>query len=183
MTEFADFPKMARYSREVIVTEKIDGTNAQICITEDGQLLAGSRTRWITQTEDNFGFAKWASENRDELMRLGVGRHFGEWYGSGIQRNYGLTEKRFALFNVSRWADDSVRPACCGVVPVLWRGNFDHLDVPLIMQQLEAYGSVAVPGFRKPEGIVIFHVAGNFGLKKTLEKDREPKSKGAEVKP
>jgi len=77
MTEFADFPKMARYSREVIVTEKIDGTNAQICITEDGQFLTGSRTRWITPENDNFGFAKWANENRDELMRLGVGRHFG----------------------------------------------------------------------------------------------------------
>lgn len=36
-------------------------------------------------------------------------------------------------------------------------------------------GSVAAPGFMKPEGIVIFHVQGNFGLKKTLEKDEVPK--------
>lgn len=42
-TEFMQFPKMARYSREVIVTEKIDGTNAQICITEDGEFSTGSR--------------------------------------------------------------------------------------------------------------------------------------------
>ena len=31
-TEFMGFPKIARYSREVIVTEKIDGTNACIYI-------------------------------------------------------------------------------------------------------------------------------------------------------
>jgi hypothetical protein len=27
----------------------------------------------------------------------------------------------------------------------------------------------------KPEGIVVFHVAGNVGFKKTIEKDEEPK--------
>jgi hypothetical protein len=27
----------------------------------------------------------------------------------------------------------------------------------------------------KPEGIVVFHVAGNVGFKKTLEKDDVPK--------
>jgi hypothetical protein len=29
-----------------------------------------------------------------------------------------------------------------------------------------------------PEGIVIFHVAGNVAFKKTLDKDGEPKNKG-----
>lgn len=53
MIEFKGFPKMARLSRECIITEKIDGTNAQICITEDGQFLsgvapAGLRQRMIT---------------------------------------------------------------------------------------------------------------------------------------
>jgi hypothetical protein len=42
---FAEFPKMARLSRECIITEKIDGTNAQILITEEGEIYAGSRTR------------------------------------------------------------------------------------------------------------------------------------------
>ena len=41
--DFAGFPKIARLNRQVIVTEKIDGTNAQIRITEDGQFLVGSR--------------------------------------------------------------------------------------------------------------------------------------------
>ena len=79
--EFKEFPKIARLSREIIVTEKIDGTNAQILITEDGQILTGSRTRWITPQDDNFGFAKWVEENKAEILKLGQGQHFGEWWG------------------------------------------------------------------------------------------------------
>ena len=57
-------------------------------------------------------------------MELGVGQHFGEWWGFGIQRGYGLHERRFSLFNTGRWSDPAVRPACCGVVPVLADGDF-----------------------------------------------------------
>lgn len=175
MAYFFGFPKMARYSREVIVTEKIDGTNAQILITEDGEFLTGSRTRWITPESDNFGFSRWAHEHKDELMELGVGRHFGEWWGYGIQRRYNLLkgEKRFSLFNVSRWEND--RPACCHVVPILWRGNFDDFNVSTVMDSLKATGSIASPGFMNPEGIVIFHTKSNIGFKKTFEKDETGK--------
>lgn len=182
MSDFIEFPKIARYSREVIVTEKIDGTNAQVAIGEDGSFHVGSRSRWLTpETGDNFGFALWAHSNKDELMKLGPGRHFGEWWGSGIQRGYGLQkgEKRFSLFNVSRWADDAVRPACCHVVPVLWRGSMDSLSVPLAMEALRYEGSQAAPNFMKPEGIVIFHVQGNFSFKKTFDKDDAGKGHGA----
>jgi len=81
MIEFIEFPKMARLSRECFITEKIDGTNAQVHITDDGEIYAGSRSRWITPQDDNFGFAKWVESNRDELIKLGVGSHFGEWWG------------------------------------------------------------------------------------------------------
>ena len=77
--EFEKFTKIARFSREVIVTEKIDGTNAQIVITEDGEFFTGSRNRFITPEDDNFGFSKWAHEHKEELMKLGVGKHYGEW--------------------------------------------------------------------------------------------------------
>lgn len=176
--EFLPFPKMPRLSRECIVTEKIDGTNAQIYIGEDGDVRAGSRSRWITPQDDNHGFARWVEANRDDLLNLGPGRHFGEWWGSGIQRNYGLKEKRFSLFNVSRWSDDAVRPKCCHVVPRLATGNMDHIDalVFAVLSDLQELGSTAAPGFMKPEGIIIFHIAGNVGFKKTLEKDDEPKS-------
>jgi hypothetical protein len=175
--EFVEFPKMARLMREIIITEKIDGTNAQVWISDDGtEIRAGSRSRWIRIGDDNFGFASWVERHRAELLTLGPGRHFGEWWGSGIQRGYGLEkgEKRFSLFNVSRWADE--RPACCGLVPTLYRGPFNESQIDRTLGILNCEGSRAAPGFMKPEGIIIFHTAANIGFKRTLEKDDQPKS-------
>lgn len=172
MTEFSAFPKMARWSREIIITEKIDGTNASIFIGEDGEFLTGSRRRWITPEADNYGFSRWAHENRDELMKLGIGHHFGEWWGAGIQRRYGLDEKRFSLFNVSRWGDE--RPACCHVVPVIYRGPMFSEAIEQALTTLDG-NSLAAPGFTDPEGVVLFHVAAGIGFKKTLKKDEQPK--------
>ena len=193
---FVEFPKMARLRRECVVTEKIDGTNACIKITDDGQFLTGSRTRWITPEDDNFGFSKWAHDHKDELLGLGVGTHFGEWWGSGIQRKYGLVngDRRWSLFNTIRWCladavpgriecgDPRIEkyqdrlPACCHLVPVLYRGVFDTGAIEIAIAQLVELGSKAAPGFMKPEGVVCFHVAGNVGFKRTIEKDDVPKS-------
>jgi len=174
--EFAEFNKISRLSRTCVITEKIDGTNASIFIDEDGTFLVGSRTRWITPEADNHGFARWAVANKDELMKLGPGHHYGEWWGLGIQRNYGLKEKRFSLFNTARWSDDSVRPACCSVVPVLYNGLFHTNAVEGALNDLVEHGSLAAEGFMKPEGIVIWHEAARIYFKKTIEKDEAPKS-------
>jgi hypothetical protein len=182
MEAFESFQKIARFSRDCVITEKIDGTNGQIYITEDLRFYAGSRNQWILTPDlnafdaDPFGFARWALLHKDELIAgLGIGRHFGEWWGAGIQRRYGLQEKRFSLFNTHRWADDAVRPKCCHVVPVLYEGAFDSLQINVALDLLAANGSKAAPGFMKPEGIVIFHKAANVLFKKTIEKDEEPK--------
>jgi hypothetical protein len=167
--KFEAFPKISRYSREVIITEKLDGTNAQIYISGD-TFLTGSRTRWITPDDDNFGFAAWALENKEELLKLGNGRHYGEWWGMGIQRKYGLKERRFSLFNTVRWNADNL-PACCHLVPVLYRGIFRAGVVEEAMERLKISGSHAAAGFMNPEGIVLWHADANMGLKKTFEKD------------
>lgn len=192
--DFQEFPKMARLSREIIITEKIDGTNAQIFITQGEAyaddpmviarmpqdsgpplvMYAGSRSRWITPQTDNHGFASWVNEHAEQLFELGEGRHFGEWWGLGIQRTYSQPFKRFSLFNVTRWGDS--RPGCCGVVPELYRGEFGQSPIMSALKSLEKNGSVAAPGFMKPEGIVIYHVAAGIGFKKTIEKDDVPKS-------
>jgi hypothetical protein len=199
--EFTPFPKIPRLSREIVVTEKIDGTNASVFIEEvdplqtqlgmavatfvphDGRLyrmLLGSRTRWITPNDDNFGFARWAVEHSQELVKLGPGHHFGEWWGSGIQRGYDLPkgEKRFSLFNAHRWDSDD-RPSCCSVVPVLYRGDFDTKAIENCLWMLETQGSLAAPGFKNPEGVIVYHRASNQLFKKTIHKDNEPKSKEA----
>lgn len=176
MNDFVAFPKMPRLSREIVITEKIDGTNAQVFISDDLSVVrAASRTRWITPEQDNYGFAAWVRDNEDELRLLGPGRHFGEWWGAGIQRRYGLSEKRFSLFNSGRWSGEG-RPSCCDVVPVLYRGDFDTTSIQSVIDSLEVNGSVAAPGFMDPEGIIVFHVAGNLGFKKTIRDDGVPKS-------
>lgn len=209
---FEEFPKIARLTRECVVTEKIDGTNAQVHIrpvtaedyedtsplavahdTKAGLLMfAGSRSRYLTTQPgskgDNFGFAAWVTAHADELFALGEGRHYGEWWGSGIQRGYGLSkgERRFSLFNVARWADNrdrekypQDRPVCCHVVPVLYRGAFDTFLIDGLIEHMRLHGSLAAPGFMKPEGIVVWHEAARQLFKKTLEKDEEGKEQRA----
>jgi hypothetical protein len=181
LPDFPEFQKIPRLSRECVVTEKIDGTNGLVFVTEDGDVFAGSRSRWVTPEDDNYGFAKWVAGNKDNLLKLGPGRHYGEWWGHGIQRNYSQTRKRFSLFNVSRWRDDAVRPTACDVVPVLYEGPLEEYGVlkgvKSALARLQQEGSVAAPGFMKPEGIVIFHAQANLLFKKTLERDDEWKGK------
>ena len=189
---FEPFESISRLSRSYVVTEKIDGSNGQIYISDDLEtVVAGSRSRWLTpDVPDNFGFARWVAENKDELRKLGPGKHFGEWWGAGIQRRYGLTEKRFSLFNVSRWGDvdarditkypEPTRPACCHAVPMLGGGHsFDSRHVDEILDRLRMHGSFAAPGFMQPEGVVIWHAASRVLYKKTLEGDAH---KGAKDK-
>jgi len=214
--EFKPFPKMARLRRECIITEKIDGTNASIYIgpadygdpkmvdafhNTEGEtigLWAGSRNRWITRQDDNFGFAKWVYDHSFELVKLGEGHHFGEWWGSGIQRGYGYKngERFFSLFNASRWVEhdkptyaieqDNPKaepkftehaPACCKVVPVLYDGLFSTLVARSELNRLADLGSVAAPEYMNPEGIVVYHKAAATGFKMTIKDDDKPKGK------
>jgi len=130
--EFQPWPKIARLNRDITITEKINGTNAAVIITQityggfttaaddpncvaevslggtEYAVFAQCRTRFITpgKTTDNYGFAGWVERNAEALVdTLGEGSHFGEWWGAGIQSKYGLTggDKRFSLFNTKRW--------------------------------------------------------------------------------
>ena len=171
---FVPMSKIARYSRLCTITEKIDGTNASIFIDDLSQTFrTASRTKWIVPGDDNAGFAKWAYEHKDELMQLGPGHHFGEWWGLGIQRKYGQDRKRFSLFNTHLWS--VTRPACCDVVPVLYEGLFEQSAISWALDLLRTGGSVAAPGFLNPEGVVIYHQAAKVYFKKTILKDEAPK--------
>lgn len=181
MIEFREWPKIARLNRDIIITEKIDGTNAAIHFDADGHVGCQSRKRLITPEDDNFGFAKWVYANNEELFDvLGEGTHFGEWWGSGIQRGYGCEpgERYFSLFNVKRWDDkfSDEWPAGLSIVPVLYWGPYDHQAIELALEELREEGSVARMPFNQPEGIVIYHTAANEMFKVTLENDEAPKS-------
>jgi len=198
--EFQEWPKTARLFRDVVVTEKIDGTNAAIRFEEeeegaqtdlfsfatvvhvvpkmDGQrediyrVGAQSRKRLITPDEDNYGFARWVSENAESLFDdLGPGLHFGEWWGAGIQRRYGLDHKRFSLFNTAKWKDSSFITPNLHVVPVLYEGIFSQDDIDAIAWKLRKEGSTAAPGYPDPEGVCIYHTQTRSVFKYTLDGD------------
>ncbi len=185
MTEliFEKFPSIKRLRRNCVITEKIDGTNAQINFDENGIILCGSRKREITPDDDNYGFARWAYDNQDALFRLlGEGRHYGEWWGSGVQRRYGLVgdDKRFSLFNSGRWHQrdlDEVEKLY--VVPVLYAGEFTTEIVNKVMDDLKESGSVAASGFDRPEGIIVYHSQIEQMFKVTFEHDEKGKDFGA----
>lgn len=186
---FQEFPKIPRLNNGVCVTEKLDGTNACVVVEEDGTVSAQSRSRLITPEADNYGFAKWVAANAEELKQLGPGYHYGEWWGNGIQRRYGMQEKRFSLFNAGRWADrhgtneawgytekQQFLPECCYVVPILAQGRL----APAIEQAsavLNCNGSIAAPGFLNPEGFIVY-LHGHY-YKVLLENDNVPKSQVA----
>lgn len=179
--EFKGFRKIPRLSRDIVITEKIDGSNGLIYIDYDLNIFAGSRNRWLwgsIQDEihnDNHGFAHWVKENKEELLKLGVGHHYGEWWGKGIQRGYGLEEKRFSLFNVARWTNNPYLPKCCSVVPILYEGIFDTEKIYTTLLKLDFQGSYAVSGYMKPEGIIIYHSASGTYFKKTILNDEKAK--------
>lgn len=197
---FQSFPKIPRLLKPVVVTEKIDGTNGAVVIvpeeatpnTADGINVAGhwvsaqSRKRLIPlkprgmddigwQKRDNAGFGEWVRLNAEALVEvLGPGRHFGEWWGYGIQRGYdrGKGDRRFSLFNTARWgqfayAESMPNIAGLGVVPVLYEGEFDTNIIGSVFDDLMAWGSAAAPGFNNPEGVVIYHSASNQLFKMT----------------
>lgn len=170
--EFESFPKIPRVKDNILITEKIDGTNAQVVVTSEGEVQAGSRNRYIYPHADNYGFAAWVEANKEELLCLGVGRHFGEWYGVGIQRNYNLKEKRFALF-IPRPSESL--PSCVSCVPVVYSGPSSTEAVNGALEALRNQGSLAVPGFMRPEGIVIWNAGSRTRQKITFENDNRGK--------
>jgi hypothetical protein len=168
--EFKGFKPMPRLAKDMVISEKIDGTNGLIFI--DGETIkAGSRSRWLSFDSDNKNFFKWVMINKEELItKLGDGYHYGEWYGNRIQRGYGLNEKRFALFNTKRWTAET-KPSCCDVVPILYQGEFSTDKIEEVLTVLSISGSNLVKGFMRPEGVVVYHTAGDYYFKKTLEGD------------
>lgn len=212
--EFQKFPKIPRLygGGTVTITEKIDGTNAQVLIIpahDDPEpetalatplvegvgvstVRAGSRKRWLTVEQDNFGFAAYVKSHANQLVfDLGPGRHFGEFYGRGIQRGYGLDNRRFALFNVSKWRGVEFETPALEVVPVvgyisnartfdaaradgdIW-GGID-VDIEYALYVLRDGGSQAVPGYMNPEGVVVYHHRANQLFKVLLHGDRVSK--------
>jgi hypothetical protein len=179
-TLFRHWPKIPRLENEIYhISEKIDGTNACIIIqpwldtnqpkpieeintdTECYGIWAQSRTCLIYPDKDNFDFAKWVQNNAEQLVTdLGPGYHFGEWWGLGINRGYGLNHKRFSLFNPTK------QSSICYNVPLLISNEEEinkwlqesplNLRLEYWKEQFKLNGSYAAPGYMRPEGLIVY---------------------------
>lgn len=188
--EFQKWPSIPRLTNLfLVIEEKLDGTNSAFHI-EDGRVVGvQSRKRLITPDNDNFGFARWVMEREDILVdSLGDGLHYGEFWGSGIQRGYGLTngDKRFSLFNSARWASAREYFESLGiglsVVPTLFHGKVGTAGiegaVDSALNTLKENGSLAAPGFDRPEGVIV-NMMDFRGRFKVIPEGWEPNSKSA----
>lgn len=145
---FKSWPKIPRFGNiNYTITEKIDGTNGCVIVTEDNQVFAQSRTEVINIENDNAGFAQWVEDNREELLSLGMGYHYGEWWGYNIQRTYNQEGRLFSLF--SWWRKPSEIPPCCRIVPIVANTLGDAIE------RLHREGSIASPGYKNPEGLIL----------------------------
>lgn len=155
------------------ITEKLHGSNAQVYIYRDEnnelQLKAGSRSRWLVPGDDNFGFAQFVYDNKEEIItKLGEGRHYGEWCGLGVNGGYNLPEKRLYLFNWRRFKSyESELPNRILTVPLLYTGKMSLEVIDETMAKLKESGSFISPGYMKPEGVVV-EFDGSF-YKKTFD--------------
>lgn len=200
---FIKWPSTPRFHKGLTITEKIDGTNACIRIL-DGKVTAQSRKRLITPGDDNFGFASWVEENKNELTELlGYGVHFGEWFGEGIQKNpLGIEGKRFAHFSPWKFNDvQKERIENSGLVefvPILFEGQANEWTIPHLIEELRIYGSKVkgaasstvevFPGedgtyevAAKAEGIIVWHRETQQKYKILLEHDEIHKSQAYQI--
>lgn len=166
-TEFKAWPKISRDNPfKATITEKMNGTNACIII-QDGEIFGvQSRKRLITLENDNYGFAGWVERNKEDILKLEEGYHYGEWAGLGIQKNpHNLPEKQFFLFNTFRWNPDNPnRPDCCKVVPVLFEGIMQPDTVESLLIKLQENAGPE----ETPEGLVIYSHAFRSYTKHTI---------------
>ncbi len=173
--KFVSFEKIENIGKCFMsITQKIHGSNAQIYIFKNDQgevdILCGSRNRWLSVGDDNFGFAAFVNDHKQEFIeKLGEGRHFGEWAGPGINSGEGLSEKKLFLFNWERWKDKNL-PAYTTTVPLLYQGKVDLNEIDFAMECLKKDGSKISPGYMFCEGVVV-QIGDNFYKKTFIPED------------
>ena len=104
---------------EVVGVNKLHGSNSAIVKhSHDGPITFQSRSRIITPTDDNSGFATVMTQNMDAANQMFAQIEsiadlqypivvYGEWCGKGIQKGVALNEidKMFVIFKIMTGAD------------------------------------------------------------------------------
>ena len=162
-----NFPSVLTEGEEVVVTEKLHGTNSRVGLIE-GELMAGSMSVRRLRPDDLTGSIYWgplADRRVARLLEALGAEHrqvilFGEVFGSKVQSlNYGqigtLGFRAFDLLVDGKYLDvDPFLTACAefGVptVPVLYRGPYSLATVKALSEGMTTLGADHIR-----EGVVV----------------------------
>lgn len=104
------YGKTSRLSKQIVVTEKLDGSNL-IFLKKDGKIHVATRNyiyplEGIEQYKDRLykGLCEWLQENKFDMPEGTV--LMGEWMGMG--RKYKRQFKKFNLFAVGKYQNDQL---------------------------------------------------------------------------
>jgi hypothetical protein len=183
------FPKIQRLENlEVIVTEKLDGTNAVIYkeTEEDGTIRFkfGSRNRWLGGHDEkgkiieNHGFFQFCSDNLEYLMKLSDGYHYGEFIGPGINRGYFRDKKMLFLFDtrLEEAANNGLFGPDIRTVPVLAE-NISLIEVMMYMKDIKDENPELMSTINeqvKMEGVMLYIPRLNQRIKVIFDKEHNP---------
>jgi RNA ligase (TIGR02306 family) len=156
-------PTLFDAGEEVVVTEKLHGTNGRFVVDAEGRLHVGSHRTW---KQLDGGTTVWARVAEQYGLREKLSRHpglvfYGEVYGSGVQdMTYGHANGRLSLafFDVfdSRTGDYLSHAAAEALldeltlptVPVLYRGPLDVALLSRLAEEDSVHGGIR-------EGVVV----------------------------
>ncbi|MGE6629631.1 RNA ligase family protein [Bacillus sp. NPDC077027] len=110
----------------IIITEKIDCSNASFSLDEKGALQAFSRNVQLDEQNNLNGFYQWVHENINPNDLASEYIYFGEWLGTPHKVHYPQHEKQFFLFDV--W--DKVEKEYITFWEVKWEAK--HLQVNIV---------------------------------------------------
>jgi hypothetical protein len=173
------------------VTEKIDGTNVRVMLSEAGELAIGGRSnnaqmpgdllmKLVNQFSlDRMKSALWIAQPVSAVL-------FGEGYGAGIQKGGTYRgDKAFILFDVlvdGRWwldkeaVDDVAQKLGCDTVPYLGRMTLDQIVWLVRSPFASKLGTAMAEGIVARPIETLFNKKGERLIIKLKTKDFAPKT-------
>lgn len=180
--------------KEWDVTEKIDGTNIRVMLSEDGEVSFGGRTDAAQIPGDLLQYLMRtfpAEKVRSVLWRGGEPTRailYGEGYGPGIQKGGGLyrSDKAFILFDVlvgDKWwmeretVDEIAANLGIDTVPYLGRWSLDEIVAAVRTPFPSKIGTAMAEGVVARPIETLFDRRGNRVIIKLKTRDFQPEKR------
>ncbi|MEW6096896.1 MAG: RNA ligase (ATP) [bacterium] len=160
---YENFPNVLKNGEEVVVTEKIHGSNLRVSKKDTALFVGGHKWMWQEDEKNLYwrairqnGFDKIFLERLPDKVIL-----FGEVYGKKVQNlQYGLNTQKIAFYDAfvdERYLDwDEFMELmkeigiADNIVPLVYRGGFDLDEIKKLAQ-----GNTLLAGNHLKEGVIV----------------------------